>query len=251
MREFFAADHRAFARSGLRNKWGTSILVTFLAGLLGASGSSGFSIGFYNFGNTYSEEAAPFLIRDGWLTIHLGSGEIRLSLILIAVLSLISLALMLIGPCIRLGHSMYYIRLMRGETPEVSALFGHMRYFWRALGLSLVTGIFVFLWSLLFIIPGIVAAYRYSQAFYIMAENPDVGIMEAIRLSKEMMRGRKGRLFCLGLSFIGWSFLAALTCGIGYFWLNPYMEAAFASFYLDTAYNRFYAPAPPPVQNWQ
>lgn len=86
-------------------------------------------------------------------------------------------------------------------------------------------------WSLLFVIPGIVAAYRYSMATYIMAENPGMQATEAIERSKALMDGRKGDLFCLDLSFIGWALLATLTAGIGYLWLTPYMTVSRAAFY--------------------
>lgn len=93
--------------------------------------------------------------------------------------------------------------------------------------------LFIWLWSLLFIVPGIIAAYRYRLAPYLMAENPNLGIREAVNMSKELMAGHKWRLFCLNLSFIGWGILSALTCGIGDLWLNPYIYAANAAFYVD------------------
>ena len=94
------------------------------------------------------------------------------------------------------------------------------------------------MWSLLFIIPGIVAAYSYAMAPYILAENPDMTVREAIAASKEMMRGSRWRLFCLGFSFIGWSMLCILTLGIGNLWLRPYREAAQAAFYRDLSGTR-------------
>jgi len=91
--------------------------------------------------------------------------------------------------------------------------------------------IFVLLWSLLLIVPGIIAAFRYSMSFYILADNPDMGIMEAINESKRMMRGNKWKFFCLNLSFIGWAILGVLTLGIGYLWLTPYIEVTMIAFY--------------------
>ena len=96
-----------------------------------------------------------------------------------------------------------------------------------------MTSLFTFLWALLFIIPGIVASYRYALAPYLMAENPDIGVMEAIARSKELMRGNKGRLFCLQFSFIGWYLLSTLTLGIGTLWVAPYRKIAETAFYLD------------------
>lgn len=106
-------------------------------------------------------------------------------------------------------------------------------YSLKAMGLNLFMALFIWLWSLLFIVPGIIAAYRYRLAPYLMAENPNLGIREAVNMSKELMAGNKWRLFCLHLSFIGWGILSALTCGIGDLWLNPYIYAANAAFYVD------------------
>ena len=88
-------------------------------------------------------------------------------------------------------------------------------------------------WSLLFIVPGIVAAYRYALAPYLLAENPSLTAEEAIEKSKALMFGYKGRLFCLQFSFIGWYLLSALTGGIGWFFLAPYTKAADTAFYLE------------------
>ena len=90
-----------------------------------------------------------------------------------------------------------------------------------------------FLWMLLFIIPGIVAAYRYAMTSFILAENPELTAGEAINCSKELMDGNKWRLFCLNFSFIGWIILCGFTLGIGYLWLTPYEQAANAAFYRD------------------
>ena len=87
------------------------------------------------------------------------------------------------------------------------------------------------LWSLLLIIPGIVAAYRYSMAFYILNDNPEMSAKAALDESKRMMAGYKGKLFCLQLSFIGWGFLCLFTLGIGYLWLTPYIQTSMAYFY--------------------
>ena len=73
---------------------------------------------------------------------------------------------------------------------------------------------------------------------YILADNPDLSPSEALKMSKEMMRGNKWRLFCLGFSFIGWQLLCGLTLGIGYLWLNPYMAAAHADFYREISGTR-------------
>ena len=97
----------------------------------------------------------------------------------------------------------------------------------------LLMGIFVFLWTLLLIIPGIIKGFAYSLVPYILVDKPELSANEAINLSMKMMKGHKFDFFWLCLSFIGWILLAILTLGIGLFWLLPYMYTAYAAFYQD------------------
>ncbi len=90
---------------------------------------------------------------------------------------------------------------------------------------------FVMLWCLLLIIPGIIAAYRYSQAIFIMVEDPDKGMMQCIRESKEMMAGHKMEYFILEISFFFWMLLGSVTCGLAYIYVYPYMTVTFANYY--------------------
>lgn len=137
------------------------------------------------------------------------------------------------GPFI-LGLCSYCIKFIRNENPSLENLFdGFNNTFISSLLLRLIIGLFTFLWSLLFIIPGIIAALRYSMAFYIMNDNPQIKAMNALEQSKEMMLGQKGKLFLLYLSFIGWGFLCIITLGIGFLWLCPYIQVSIANFYED------------------
>lgn len=99
--------------------------------------------------------------------------------------------------------------------------------------MQFLRGLYVLLWSFLFVIPGIIASYSYSMTAFIMIEHPDLSVNEAITRSKEIMRGNRWRLFCLQISFIGGQLLSALTCGIGFLFLRPYMNASFAAFYRE------------------
>ena len=94
-----------------------------------------------------------------------------------------------------------------------------------------MTTIFIGLWSLLLIIPGIVAAYKYSMVNYVMIDNPELGVMGSIRRSKEIMRGHKLDYFILHLSFIGWIILSVLTFGILLLYVSPYVSVTEANFY--------------------
>lgn len=139
-------------------------------------------------------------------------------------------ALIFTGP-LMLGMVMFFLKQIRGENPSISVLFDGFNRFGSALALYLLSVLFTLLWTLLFVIPGIIASYRYAMAFYILADDPDCGAMEAIRRSGEMMKGFKWKYFLLGLSFIGWFLLSVLTLFIGLLWLIPYMYTSFAAFY--------------------
>ena len=105
--------------------------------------------------------------------------------------------------------------------------------YWHKVWGMFLTNLFIALWSLLFIIPGIVKAFSYSMTPFILEEHPELSANEAIDHSRAMMKGHKFDLFWLILSFIGWGFLCLFTFGIGYLWLTPYMETSVASFYED------------------
>lgn len=108
------------------------------------------------------------------------------------------------------------------------------QHLWSNIGTGFLMNLYVFLWSLLFIIPGIIKAYSYSQTMYIKAENPNISASRAIELSKIMMDGHKGQLFYLHLSFIGWSILSAFTLHIlGVVYVFPYYYAAQAFAYQE------------------
>lgn len=113
-----------------------------------------------------------------------------------------------------LGLTIFFINLFRRKEADPAQVFSGFEQFFKALGLCFMIGLFTALWTLLFIVPGIVAAIRYSQAFFILADNPEKGIMECIRESKQMMKGNKGKFFCLELSFLGWGILTATAIGV-------------------------------------
>ena len=103
--------------------------------------------------------------------------------------------------------------------------------------LALLEGLFIFLWSLLFVIPGIIAAYRYRMAKFLLIDHPEMGVMECIRTSKQMMKGHKWECFVLDLSFIGWWLLTAIP-SVGYavsVWTTPYINTTYVLYYMALA----------------
>ncbi|MBR1780745.1 MAG: DUF975 family protein [Oscillospiraceae bacterium] len=112
---------------------------------------------------------------------------------------------------VSIGYRSYCVSRMRGEDPGTQPLFSKFGMAAKVILLDILTFVFIYLWSMLFVIPGIVAAYRYSMAPYILLDNPEISPLEAIRRSKKMMAGHKGELFVTELSFFGWGLLAGIV----------------------------------------
>lgn len=130
------------------------------------------------------------------------------------------------------GFASIFLKLSRGKKSEVPDLFeGFNNNFSNTIVAGVSIYFYTFLWSLLLIIPGIIAAYSYSFTYYIMQDNKNMSASEAIKESKRLTYGHKMELFVLDLTFIGWGLLAVLSCGIGFLWLIPYMETTKAEFY--------------------
>lgn len=127
------------------------------------------------------------------------------------------------------GIYIAYKRQLDGEEMQIGWMFdGYKKNIWITM---ILQQIYVFLWTLLFIIPGIVKTYSYAMVPYLLKDNPELLPEEAINKSMEMMCGKKMQLFLLDLSFIGWAILCIFTFGIGYFFLAPYVYTARAAFY--------------------
>jgi len=157
---------------------------------------------------------------------------------IISVVSTLQVVTWIILGSLTYGLYLYYIVLIREKAGDFNLLFKAFSFseknlglFGKTLGLYLLMSLYIFLWTLLLIVPGIIAAYSYRIAFYLMIDNPEIGVSEALKQSKEMMYGYKSKLFCLDLSFIGWGLLCILSFGIGILWLSPYMLTSQTIFY--------------------
>ena len=122
----------------------------------------------------------------------------------------VSILTSLLGMVLSAGFVLYCMAVRRGERAEYLTLFDGFSFVGRIILLNIVEYLFIFLWSLLFVIPGIIAAYRYRFALYDLYENPGIGVMEALEMSKQQTLGYKGQLFLLDLSYTGWYLLASL-----------------------------------------
>ncbi len=224
-----ASGFRAQAREALSGRWllavGTTLLATILGGSVTMVNEGG------SVGSSFSINGRD--LEDTGININSPEFE-RMLPILATVLTagaIISLVHFIIGGFISLGLIKFNLALIDGQEASVNDIFSQTSRIGSALWLRLRMQIFTFLWALLFIIPGIIKSYAYSMAGYIAYENPDMTAKEAMTISQEMMKGNKWRLFCLQLSFIGWSLLSVLTCGIGMLWVNAYANSATTAFY--------------------
>lgn len=213
----FAKDFRAWAREALRGRWGAAVAVSLVAGLL--TGGGGLTSRVELNQNLSELELSSFVSRE-------------VVTVILTVLVVMGLLTLVVGGAVQLGLCSFHLNLINRRQARFSDLFSQFHRLWDGFKMQFVMNFFVALWSLLFFIPGIIAVYRYAMVPYLMAEFPDLGVMDAMRESKRLMSGNKGRLFCLHMSFIGWSLLSLLTLGLGMLLVNPYMQSAETAFYM-------------------
>ncbi len=172
--------------------------------------------------------AAKQKIKGNW---GLMIGTYIVMSLIVGATSFTGIGAIIIGGPLVVGFCFMTLKIVRGQKGDFVDLFSQFNNFSNLLVWYLLYNIFIFLWSLLFFIPGIVKSLAYSMSPYILADNPEVGGNEAITKSREMMDGHKTEFFLLNLSFIGYIILSIFTFGILLIWLIPYMEASKAEFY--------------------
>ena len=259
----YAADFRAKAREALSGNWGKAVGVGFVASLLGAAttametgggGRSSESTGTVPGTEVGIVENEPYAGMMGLDLSNIDSiadlngiipTEYQVGfMVFLSVLSFLGIVFAIlhfvIGGAVTLGYVKFNLSLVDRKPAKVVQLFSEFHRLGAGIAMQLLRAIYTFLWMLLFVFPGIYAAYGYAMTPYILAENPEMSANEAITKSKELMNGNRWRLFCLEISFIGWSLLCVLlTLGIGVFWLKPYMEASFAAFYREISAEKY------------
>lgn len=218
------SDYRRVARENLAGNWSVSIGVGAVAVLLGGllTGAS------FLPEISYRIEGQDISSVTDLLNVFT-AGEVSA----FGLGSALGLAQFVLGGVIQLGYASYLLKQHNRANFEFQDLFSQFERFGQGFAQKFLRGLYVFLWSLLFVIPGIVKSYAYAMTPFIMAENPEMTAGEAIAASQQLMDGHKGELFTLDLTFIGWSILAALTVNVGNLALNPYKNAARAAFYKD------------------
>jgi uncharacterized membrane protein len=205
-----AANFRALARQGLQGRWGDALLkgaiylIVLNMPLQIILALSGWYDPYRTAPVSSLDQQSGFApLYDEYLRPYVEMSS--------SVAGLIYLYQFLVVGALLFGVTTLYLRYRRRQEAPTELLFSGFANYGRAFLLSLLIGIFVFLWSLLLIIPGVIAFYRYRLAFYLLADDPNISPQAAITLSKELMAGNKWKLFCLDLSFIGWAILASVA----------------------------------------
>ncbi|MDO5331673.1 MAG: DUF975 family protein [Bacillota bacterium] len=145
-----------------------------------------------------------------------------------------ALTMLVLGPLSCGVHACYLKNARDKEQIQVEYMFAGFKVdFGGTFLLGLLMDIFVALWSILFVIPGIIKAYSYSMAYFIKADHPEYGWRQCIDESRKLMNGHKWELFVQDLSFIGWIIVGSICLGVGFLWVDAYQNAAKAEFYKD------------------
>jgi len=129
------------------------------------------------------------------------------------------------------GMAQFFLRLVRGEQPGIGTMFLGFSKFLRNIRVWLLQVIFVLLWAVLLIVPGVVAALRYSMVWFVLADEPELTAREALDRSKALTKGRLGDLFVLAASFFWWLCFGIVTLGIGFLYVVPYVQTTWALVY--------------------
>ncbi len=253
--------YKQTALDALRGNWKTAMLTGFVASLFGAttiySGSSG------NSSSSDDSEMGQQIVE--YFSSPAGQEILGIVLAILGALVILVIVSAFIGGAMRLGYARFNLNLIDRKPAVFHDLFTYMNYKWKGFCMNFLTGLYIGLWSLLLVIPGIVKSYSYAMTPFILSENPEMSANDAITASREMMDGHKWALFCLYFSFIGWNLLvsAPALIAVGYtvyqfisgsvsaglgglaiaivlailggIPLRPYMEAANAAFYRDIA----------------
>lgn len=229
-----------------RNYW-KCVLVAFILSVLTGSGAANSTSNLdtdeiiqknyhYEDGYYYEQESVVENVLEGVVTTGLVAIGMTIALVSI-ILSIFVLNPLEIGGCHFFTNNTY----MEATPWDLVAGFKNGRY-WSSVATVFLRNLFIALWSLLLVIPGIIKSYEYRMVTYLMAEYPNMTREEAFRISKEMMAGQKMDAFVLDLSFFGWYLLTAVTCGIaGIFYVSPYVHATNAELYVTLRNQYFYS----------
>lgn len=244
-----ASEFRLAAREALKGKWWLAVGVGVVASILG--GGSGDTSPNINIELPFPNGSSDTIVTPDVNTVNLSWESFQetfanvlpffvgIGAFALLVALVMGIAYFVLGSIVGVGYAKFNLNLIDRREATFGNLFAYFSAWKRTAIASLLRTLYILLWCILFVIPGIIAYYSYAMTDYILAEEPSLSASEAIERSKMLMDGNRWRLFCLNLSFIGWDLLCALfTFGIGYLWLTPYKRAAIADFYREISDTR-------------
>ncbi|HPD89606.1 MAG TPA: DUF975 family protein [Oscillospiraceae bacterium] len=241
------------AKRILRRNYWMPFLVTFVFGLIsggssgffsGVSSSSSFRNNFDDFAFSSGTGSGVYAFRSFFEQLgdkigrYLENPAVAISVTLM-IIAAIGFAMVIsygymafVALPLQVGMRRYFMenRGFKSAFGRLFWAFGHGSYL-HIVKIMFIRELKIFLWSLLFVIPGIIKSYEYYMIPYILSENPNISMDRAFELSRRMTQGEKWEIFVMELSFIGWYVLCAFTCGIGFYFLMPYIEASRAELY--------------------
>lgn len=222
---FSISELKDNAKLALKNYFWKGVLVCFIAGLLGGGGATTSVTNYLSKANNSASSGGDYELALLLATLIMG---------FVAVAALLGFIYQIfVGNLITVGKNRFFINSRETEQ-SVGVIFHNFkqgRYLSSVLTMFLYR-LFIGLWTLLFIIPGVIKTYEYYFMPYIIADQPDITYKDAFAISKEMTSGLKMDIFVLELSFIGWYILSVFTCGIGLLFISPYVEATRAELYI-------------------
>lgn len=195
---------KAKAKAGLAGKWNTLLLAAVI--FMAAAALSG-------------------ITRTEYVELYGKTVEVRSTTAFSALISVFVL------PVLTVGMAKFFLKHNRYGNGEIRDLAGGFADYGYVIGSMLWRDLFIFLWSLLFVIPGIIKSIEYSMTEYVLADNPRIGCREAIKVSMALTYGCKGEIFSFFMSFIGWYILCGISCGIAGLYVIPYSHSSFAYLY--------------------
>lgn len=209
-----AKDFRAYGREALRGRWLKAGAAGLVAGLLGASLSVSNLVTSYSGAVTGSGSSSDVSAVGATGASYIPASLLAAILGVLLIVLVWAIVIFIIGGAATLGYAKYNLNLVDDKDPKLKDVVSQFHRIGNGFGMQFFRGLYTFLWSLLLLIPGIVASYSYYMAPFILVEHPEMTGREAIRESKELMKGNRWRLFCLEFSFLGWELLA-----IGIMWI--------------------------------
>ncbi len=213
------AELKTRAKAALSTGYWKLVLVGLIASMATGTGGSGSS-------SDSSESVSPNFVEELLVMLPLIIG-IASVIMLIAI----AVSVFVLHP-LEVGTKRFFVKSLTEESEVREVLFAYDKAYLNVVKIMFMKNLKVFLWSLLFLIPGIVKAYEYRMIPYLLAENPHMSMEEAFALSKQMMHEQKWEAFVLDWSFFGWELLSAFTLGIvGVFYVQPYMFLTDAALY--------------------